>query len=251
MTDLTDKQHDHGPNSSEANHAATSTYAIDPIHSAVIFRVQHMNTGFTYGRFNAFSGTIVRHVNNLPPADAHVGFGEPRTTVHLHGGHQPARSDGFPTDLRLADGSAFNVSFERGEHFDYTYPLVAPGVLDDLRDGTDHLGDHSERASTLWYHDHILEFTSHNVYRGLLGFFLLRDTPVGASPEVLAQVRDTGDESTAAANAAPNALRLPSGAYDVPLLLQEKTFGLNGELIYDVFNLDGFLGEKYLVNPAR
>ena len=41
---------------------------------------------------------------------------------------------------------------------------------------------------------------------------------------------------------------MPSGPYDIPLVLQEKTFGLNGELIYDVFNTDGFMGDKYLVN---
>ena len=47
---------------------------------------------------------------------------------------------------------------------------------------------------------------------------------------------------------ARHALRLPSGDFDVPLVLQEKTFGPNGELVFDVFNLDGFLGEKFLVN---
>lgn len=195
---------------------------------------------------NSYSGTIVRHVNNLPSLRDHVGFGEPRNTVHFHGGHVPARSDGYPTDTTLPDGKPFKVTFERGEHFDYAYPLVDPGVLDDLRDGTNNQADRSERGSTLWYHDHILDFTSHNVYRGLAGFFLVRDSPVGASAELLKHVVDTGDETNDAGT--PNALQLPSGAYDIPLVVQEKTFGLNGELIYDVFNLDGFMGEKYLVN---
>src|SRR5262245_18365212 len=39
---------------------------------------------------------VVRHVNNLP--EDHVGFGEPVTTVHFHGGHVPSISDGFPQD---------------------------------------------------------------------------------------------------------------------------------------------------------
>lgn len=39
-------------------HAGTDAYEIDAVHSAVIFRVQHFNAGFTYGRFNGFKGTF-------------------------------------------------------------------------------------------------------------------------------------------------------------------------------------------------
>jgi len=194
---------------------------------------------------NQFIGTIVRHENHLPSVQEHRGFGEPRTSVHLHGGHQAARFDGFPTDITLADGTAFRVTFERGEHFDYAYPLVDPGFF------TVTHGTHTERASTMWYHDHIIDFTAQNVYRGLVGFFLVHDIPIPdpADPNAAALVqhmRDTGDETNAAG--APFALQLPSGDFDIPLVLQEKTFGLNGELIYDVFNTDGFLGEQFLVN---
>lgn len=35
------------------------TYRIDPVHSFILFRVKHLNTGFAYGRFNTFSGTFV------------------------------------------------------------------------------------------------------------------------------------------------------------------------------------------------
>ncbi len=202
-----------------------------------------------YQAHDAYSGTIVRHENRLPAANQHVGFGEPRTTVHFHGGHHPARFDGFPTDATLANGMPFKPTFGRGEHFDYAYPLCDPGFLDDLRTGTTDECDHSERPSTLWYHDHIVDFTAQNVYRGLAGMFLVYDNPVvppGTPADIVEQIRDTGDELNAAM--APNALHLPSGAFDIPLMFQEKTFGLNGELIYDVFNLDGFMGEKYLVN---
>lgn len=35
------------------------TYKVDPVHSSVLFRVKHFDTGYFYGRFNAISGTIV------------------------------------------------------------------------------------------------------------------------------------------------------------------------------------------------
>lgn len=195
---------------------------------------------------NEFVPTIVRHENNLPSMAEHRGFGEPRTTVHLHGGHVPARFDGFPTDLTLADGTPFKVTFEHGEHFDYAYPLVDPGFFTDGNHGA-----HYERGSTLWYHDHIIDFTAPNVYRGLVGFFLVYDNPIQDPNDIhrdllIEHTLDTGDETNAAG--ARYALRLPSGDFDIPLALHEKTFGLNGELIYDVFNTDGFMGEKYLVN---
>jgi len=37
---------------------AAETYKIDPVHSSVIFRSYHANTGNVYGRFNKFGGTV-------------------------------------------------------------------------------------------------------------------------------------------------------------------------------------------------
>ena len=39
-------------------HAAAVGYVVDPVHSSVIFRVQHFKAGFTYGRFDKFSGSF-------------------------------------------------------------------------------------------------------------------------------------------------------------------------------------------------
>jgi polyisoprenoid-binding protein YceI len=46
------------------------TYRIDSVHSFIIFRVKHLNTGFAYGRFNSFSGTIV--VDEKNPANSSI-----------------------------------------------------------------------------------------------------------------------------------------------------------------------------------
>jgi hypothetical protein len=34
-------------------------------------------------------------------------------------------------------------------------------------------GDINESLSTLWYHDHRIDFTSQNTYKGLAGFYCL------------------------------------------------------------------------------
>ena len=69
-----------------------------------------------------------------------------------------------------------------------------------------------QRASMVWYHDHALGNTRTNVYAGLAGIYLIRDE------------QDTGEPD--------NPLGLPAGEYEVPLVLQDKTFNPDGSLFY-------------------
>jgi spore coat protein A len=81
----------------------------------------------------------------------------------------------------------------------------------------------NQEAATLWYHDHALGTTRLNVYMGLAGFYLVR------SPEEAA-------------------LGLPSGAYEIPLAIQDRSFNVDGSLKYPSTWQDTFFGETMLVN---
>jgi spore coat protein A, manganese oxidase len=94
----------------------------------------------------------------------------------------------------------------------------------------------SQQAATLWYHDHAVGITRLNVYAGLSGFYFLRD-----NNEL--------------------AMDLPSGRYEIPLLLQDRTLDAHGQLIYSPSFEDGqipppgtwapeFFGELPVVNGA-
>ncbi len=74
------------------------------------------------------------------------------------------------------------------------------------RSATYHYPNEQE-AATLWYHDHAMGLERLNQYAGLFGLFLIRD--------------DVED-----------ALRLPSGAYEVPLLICDRLLDANGQLVY-------------------
>src|SRR5262249_15772108 len=90
-------------------------------------------------------------------------------------------------------------------------------------------GDIREALGTLFYHDHRIDFTSQNVYKGLVGQFLLFND------------FDTGDETTG--------FRLPSGQFDVPMLVGDKLFHSNtGHLFLHLFNRECLLGDKLLVS---
>lgn len=137
---------------------------------------------------------MVRHKNELPVP----------TVVHLHGGRTPAEHDGYPTDV-----------VQPGAVREYVYPL-------------------DQQAATLWYHDHRMDFTGPQVYRGLAGFHLLRD-----------------DEE--------DALPLPKGEREVPLMITDRAFAEDGEFTYPSLTgepgvepayMSGVLGDCVLVNGA-
>ncbi len=92
-------------------------------------------------------------------------------------------------------------------------------------------GDPLEKQTTQWYHDHRMDFTATNVYMGLTGFYLLFDN------------QDTGNEN----DTSPDAFRLPSGKYDVPMILHDISLGEDGQL-YLSQDTNGFLGRYYTVN---
>lgn len=153
----------------------------------------------------------VRVVNKLPVP----------TSTHLHGGVTPAEFDGYPTHLVVPDElgdryvPAHGASPGHAGHaatgwrltpnqFVHEYPLDQP-------------------AGMLWYHDHRMDFTGPQVYRGLAGMFIVRD-----------EVED--------------ALPLPRGDREIPLLICDRAFAADGSFRYPSVDPD-LLGEPGVTGP--
>lgn len=204
---------------------------------------------------------LMRHYNGLPiDPSANRGFGLHTISTHEHNGHAPAESDGYA-----------NAFFFPGQFYDYRWPIqlagydsintkaedpraafpCAPGEtlwVNDLTpakktcdNGTIKIrGDWRETMSTHWFHDHMLDFTAQNVYKG------------NAAMMNYYSALDRGNESV---NDGVN-LRLPSGSalpwgnrdYDVNLVFADKAWDQEGQLWFNPFNTDGFLGDQLLVN---
>jgi FtsP/CotA-like multicopper oxidase with cupredoxin domain len=169
--------------------------------------------------YQAFYGKpqLTRNINSLPSITEvnNTGFGMASVSTHLHNAHNPSESDGNPCDF-----------YTSGRFCDQYYPNVLAG----FNSTNEPNGDINESLSTLWYHDHRVDFTSQNTYKGLAGFYCLFNQ------------FDTGNEETG--------FRLPSfPEFDIPLLFADRTYDPNsGDLVFDLFNLDGILGDKFLVN---
>lgn len=111
----------------------------------------------------------------------------------------------------------------RPEHDGYPDTWITPG--------------HSQRtvypnhqsAATLWYHDHSMGITRLNAAMGLAGTYIIRDP-------------------------AEDALGLPTGAFDVPLVLQDRVLDPRGQIVYAVGPgahsvwVPEYLGSHILVN---
>ena len=84
-----------------------------------------------------------------------------------------------------------------------------------------------DRAGTYWYHPHPHGRTGPQVYQGMAGLFIIDD-----------------DEA--------DALGLPSGEYDVPLVIQDRLVDDQNQFVYQISGMMGamigFLGNRILVN---
>src|SRR5712671_5690595 len=158
---------------------------------------------------------LIRRFNELPTQDQNGGFGVPEMSTHLHNFHTAPESDGGPCRY-----------FFRGQYFDQYFTGQQAGFASTHQPN----GDINESLSTLWYHDHRIDHTAENTYKGLEGFHLIFNQ------------FDTGNETTG--------FRLPSyPAFDIPIILNDKLIDPStGQICFDTFNFKGLLGDIQLAN---
>ena len=118
------------------------------------------------------------------------------TNIHWHGLVIPSNMDGHPMNI-ISAGSSYTYNFQV-----------------------------NQRASFYWYHPHPDGATASQVFKGLAGGFIVRDTE-------------------------ENALNLPSGSLEIPLILQDKRIFPDYSIDYSPQMgeiMTGYLGQYALVN---
>jgi len=123
-----------------------------------------------------------------------------RAVPHLHGGFIPAQYDGHPESWFTPSGGVGK------RHHSYTY-----------RYGNE------QRACMLWYHDHAMGMTRLNAYAGLAALYFIRDQ---SDPGGFVDLVTPGVS-----------LNLPKAPYEIPLVLQDKSFNPDGSLFYPTIGI--------------
>jgi len=195
-----------------------------------------------------FPGPLIESRSGRPITVRHRNELAVPTVVHLHGGRTPASSDGYTTDLVLprtwSDASGRGPR-QTGAH-DMHGEHMGGGAMQSMQDPravvTTITRDYSypleQRPTMLWYHDHRMDFTGPAIWRGLAGMHIIRDD-------------------------AEDALGLPAGARELPLMITDRAFAADGSLDYPSIDptlrkqpgvrgafAAGVLGDVILVNGA-
>jgi FtsP/CotA-like multicopper oxidase with cupredoxin domain len=141
----------------------------------------------------------VNWVNNLPMT--HLLDYAIDTTLHM-----AEWTSGVPTVVHLHGGEVEPQS-DGGPDAWFTqgFAETGPGWYK-----TTYEYANDQLPTTLWYHDHVLGITRLNVYAGLAGFYLLRDPAI------------------------EDPLNLPSGDYEIEMVIQDRMFNTDGSLHYPV-----------------
>lgn len=139
--------------------------------------------------------------------------------------------------IRVRQGEKIRIRFKNllpEESIVHWHGLHVPAIMDGhpryvIPQGQSYLYEFevNNRAGTYWYHPHPHGRTGPQVYRGLAGLFIVSDEE-------------------------ERAVGLPDDEYDVPLVLQDRTFGTDNQLIYTsghrMEQMAGFLGDIIMVN---
>jgi spore coat protein A, manganese oxidase len=152
-------------------------------------------------------------------------------TVHLHGGHNRTQFDGQPGGLTPSHARSLYCDIPRGlsARASGNDVLLEPGgrrtyVYDLIEDGR------PERAAFQWYHDHRLDRTARNIWKGLAGMWIVDDEFEARLP-------------------------LPRGERDLALMIADRSFDRHNQLT-DPFTSrrppsDGINARSVLVNGAH
>ncbi len=202
---------------------------------------------------------ILSRIHNDLPVERRLnnGFGRNEISTHYHNAHNAAESDG-----------ANNAYHFPGTFYDYLWSgmlarhdmvatpnLMDPGFkpgdtrasgIDDNGNVVPVAGDFREIQGTMWFHDHRFFFTAENVHKGNFALVNMYSGPDRANEEINDGIN----------------LRLPSGIgsqtgqawgnleYDVNLAISNPALDPQGQLFFDIFDTDGFLGDILAVNGA-
>jgi len=142
--------------------------------------------------------------------------------VHVHGADTEPASDGYPEAWYMPDvPMPPDVQYSTGSLYSQYKTQAESAYGQTWTPGTAVFQyPNTQRATTLWYHDHTLGMTRLNVYAGPAGFYLLRGGP---GDEVMGSLPAPWPKRTD---------KKPKKYHEIPIAIQDRSFNSNGSLFY-------------------
>jgi FtsP/CotA-like multicopper oxidase with cupredoxin domain len=158
--------------------ASGKTYAAGTRRTLPASTIYGFNGTFPGPMINAEYGkpAVVRFENRLdenPSNLARQDFGSPDLMflTHLHNAHTASESDGNPHFAVAGTGGPHNKGYLPGWVVDNLYLNWPAG------------GDDREKQSFFWFHDHVMDSTASNVYKGMVGLYPIYDPVLDSGNE--------------------------------------------------------------------
>ncbi len=190
-------------------------------------------------RFFAFDGVVpgplikakygepvlVRYKNKLPSVKVPQNFGIAEMTTHLHNGHTPSESDGNPVNYfnSINDPNAVNPHGLQGSALSERVRRLQGSAI---RPG-------AATRTRLWARCGTTITTSISPPR---------TSTRACSAATTCSIRWTAVTAPACVCRTAN--------YDMPIFFHDALFDRNCQTVFDLFNLDGILGDRFLANGA-
>lgn len=130
---------------------------------------------------------------------------ENRIAIHLHGGKTAPEHDGHPRRWFSPVGSTQANPYPEN-----------PGIGSYIYEFSN-----EQPPAFLWYHDHAWGITRFNPFCGIAAAYLLRDQPEN---DLLNGTNIYGYNR--------NLQKIPTGEFDIPIVLQDKFLGADGAMLY-------------------
>jgi spore coat protein A len=181
---------------------------------------------------------VARPMSSTGKLERYVITSRPGTVEILHGLQTPilgydglypgptiVARRGRPVEVRHINNGGRDLTVHL--HGGVTEPQSDGYPLDFIPSGGERIYHYAsiQRSATLWYHDHSHLDNARTIYAGLAGAYIVEDP----------------DDA---------ALDLPQDEYDVPLMIQDRSFNGDGSFRYAVDLDKGFRGDTILVNGA-
>jgi FtsP/CotA-like multicopper oxidase with cupredoxin domain len=176
--------------------------------------------------------------------DSSAYLGPVPAVPHLHGGEDPAVTDGGPEAYFLSDQGDFTGVVNRTGPAYYTYPAASASFNEAV-----YRYPNTQPAAPLWFHDHLLGGTRLNAtFAGLAGAYAVID-PGLVLPAGLLTVGLDVNGSGGLLPDAPN-------EFLVPLVIQDRMFDTEGQLYFPNVGVSPehpiwvpeFVGDTIIVN---